>query len=162
VESPDFVLMFMPVESAWIETLRHRQDLFDLAWSQGVALVSHTTLMPVLRTVANLWMVEESHREAREIGERAGELYNQVGLVAERLLRLGNSLRAAGNHYNDAVRGLTGQQGLQGKVERFRQLSARVSRDIPHLEPVHSDLEQERLRQVTAEPERSASGAADD
>jgi DNA recombination protein RmuC len=158
LESPDFVLMFMPVESAWIETMRHHRDLFDLAWNQGVALVSHTTLMPVLRTVANLWMVEESHREAREIGERAGELYNQVGLVAERLLRLGNSLRAAGNHYNDAVRALTGQQGLQGKVERFRQLSARANRDIPSLEPIHSDLEQERLRLVTADAERARGG----
>ncbi|WP_116368481.1 DNA recombination protein RmuC [Parahaliea mediterranea] len=143
--SPDFVLMFLPVEPAYIEALRHSPALFNDAYHRGVVLVSHTTLMPVLRTVANLWMVDRSNREAREISNRAGEIYNQVALVAQRLNRLGNSLRSAGNHYNDTVRALAGQQGLQGKVERFAQLSGRARRDMPELAPVHSDLEQERL-----------------
>ncbi|TXS93713.1 DNA recombination protein RmuC [Parahaliea maris] len=143
--SPDFVLMFLPVEPAYIEALRHSPDLFDSGYQKGVVLVSHTTLMPVLRTVANLWMVDRSNREAREISNRAGEIYHQVCLVAERLNRLGNTLRSAGNHYNDAVRALAGKQGLHGKVERFQELSGRASRPMPELAPVHSDLEQERL-----------------
>ncbi|GAB3283526.1 DNA recombination protein RmuC [Parahaliea aestuarii] len=143
--SPDFVLMFLPVEPAFIEALRHSPELFNDAYQRGVVLVSHTTLMPVLRTVANLWMVDRSNREAREISNRAGEIYNQVSLVAQRLNRLGNSLRSAGNHYNDTVRALAGQQGLQGKVERFQQLSGRARREMPELTPIHNDLEQERL-----------------
>ncbi len=151
VDSPDFVLMFMPVESAFVEALKQRRELFDYAWGKGVVLVSHTTLIPVLRTVSSLWTLEQSTTAARELSARAGELYHQLSLVAERLLRLGSSLRAAGNHYNEAVRGLTGQQGLYGKVDRFRELSARAHREMPGLEPVHADLEDERLRAVTGD-----------
>lgn len=151
VDSPDFVLMFLPVEPAYIEALRRNPTLYNDAFQQGVALVSHTTLMPIMRTVANLWMVEHSHREAREISTRAGEVYNQVSLVAERLQKLGNSLRTTGNHYNDTVRALAGKQGLQGKVERFQQLSARAADTRPEVSPVHLDLEQERLQSLTGE-----------
>ncbi|MFV0276643.1 MAG: DNA recombination protein RmuC [Parahaliea sp.] len=145
--SPDFVLMFTPLEPAWIEAMRRSPELFNSACQKGVILVSHTTLMPVLRTVANLWMVDRGNREAREIALRAGEIYHQVCLVAERLNRLGNTLRSAGNHYNDTVRALAGQKGLQGKVERLRNFSHQASSDLPEMSPVHTDLEQERLGQ---------------
>lgn len=144
--SPDFVLMFLPVEPAYIEALRHNRDLFNYGYQKGVILVSHTTLMPILRTVSNLWMVERSNREAREISTRAGDIYNQVCLVAERLHKLGNTLRSAGNHYNDAVRAVAGKQGLHGKVERFQQISGRANRQMPDIAPLHNDLEQDRLQ----------------
>jgi DNA recombination protein RmuC len=104
--------------------------------------------MPILRTVANLWMIDQSNREAREISTRAGEIYNQVCLVAERLQKLGNTLKAANNHYNQAVKGLAGQQGLHGKVERFRQLSSKASKNLTDLEPIHADIEIERLEAI--------------
>jgi len=145
IGSPDFVLMFMPVEPAYIEAMKHNKDLFNYGYKKGVIMVSHTTLMPILRTVANLWMIEQSNREAREISSRAGEIYNQVCLVAERLLKLGNTLKAANNHYNDTVRGLAGQQGLYGKIERFQQLSTRANKEMVALEPIHADIETDRL-----------------
>jgi DNA recombination protein RmuC len=137
--------MFMPVEPAYIEAMKHNKDLFNYGYKKGVIMVSHTTLMPILRTVANLWMIEQSNREAREISSRAGEIYNQVCLVAERLLKLGNTLKAANNHYNDTVRGLAGQQGLYGKIERFQQLSTRANKEMAALEPIHADIETDRL-----------------
>ena len=145
IGSPDFVLMFMPVEPAYIEAMKHNKDLFNYGYKKGVIMVSHTTLMPILRTVANLWMVEQSNQEAREISSRAGEIYNQVCLVAERLNKLGNTLKAANNHYNDTVRGLAGQQGLYGKIERFQQLSTRANKEMTALEPIHADIENDRL-----------------
>jgi DNA recombination protein RmuC len=145
IGSPDFVLMFMPVEPAYIEAMKHNRDLFNYGYQKGVIMVSHTTLMPILRTVANLWMIEKSNNEAREISSRAGEIYNQVCLVAERLNKLGNTLKAANNHYNSAVRGLAGQQGLYGKVERFQQLSTRANKEMTALEPIHADFENDRL-----------------
>jgi len=143
--SPDFVLMFMPIEPAYIEAMKHNRELFNYGFQKGVILVSHTTLMPVMRTVANLWMVENSNREAREISSRAGDIYNQVCLLAERLYRLGNTLGSAGNHFNDAVKALVGKQGLHGKVERFGQLSNSANRTMPDLGPLHQELEQDRL-----------------
>lgn len=145
VRSPSFVLMFMPIEPAYIEALKHNKELFEYGYKKNIVLVSHTTLIPILRTVSNLWMIERSNAEAREISERAGAIYNQVCVVAEHLNRLGGTLKTVGNHYNKTVTALAGQQGLYGKVERFSQLSAKVSKSLPELEPAHSDFETERL-----------------
>lgn len=145
IGSPDFVLMFMPIEPAYIEAMKHNKDLFNYGYRKGVIMVSHTTLMPILRTVANLWMIEQGNREAKEISSRAGDIYNHVCLVAERLLKLGNTLKAASNHYNDTVIGLAGKQGLRGKVERFQHLSTRANKSMVELEPLHDDIESERL-----------------
>lgn len=145
MRSPSFVLMFMPIEPAYIEAMKHNKDLFEYGYKKGIVLVSHTTLIPILRTVSNLWMIERSNAEAREISEKAGEIYNQVCLVAERLSKLGGTLNTASNHYNNTVKALAGQQGLYGKVERFNKLSAKVSKTLPALEPAHMDFEGERL-----------------
>lgn len=148
MRSPGFVLMFMPIEPAYIEALKHNKDLFEYGYKKGIVLVSHTTLIPILRTVSNLWMVERSNTEAREISERAGDIYNQVCTVAERLAKLGHTLGTVSNHYNSTVTALAGQQGLYGKVERFNQLSVKVSKTLPQLEPAHMDFETERLGMI--------------
>ncbi len=151
IGSPDFVLMFMPIEPAYIEAMKHNRELFDYGYRKNVVMVSHTTLMPILRTVANLWKMDKSNREAREIGRRAGEIYNQVCLVAERLGRLGNSMRAAQGHYNESLTALVGKQGLKGKVERFGELSTQVSKEMPQLEPIEDGLEDRRLESLDTE-----------
>lgn len=145
LESPSFVLMFMPVEPAYIEALKADRGLFDYGYQRNVVLVSHTTLMPVLRTVANLWMVDRSHREVREIADAAGDIYNQLSTLSERLSGLGKSLTAASNHYNSTVTALVGNQGLYGKVDRFKGLSARASKVLPDLESLHVDNEGDRI-----------------
>lgn len=145
MRSPSFVLMFMPIEPAYIEAMKHNKDLFEYGYKKGIVLVSHTTLIPILRTVSNLWMIERSNAEAREISEKAGEIYNQVCTVAERLSKLGGTLNTASTHYNNTVTALAGQQGLYGKIDRFSQLSAKVSKSLPALEPTHMDFESERL-----------------
>lgn len=151
MHSPSFVLMFMPIEPAYIEALKHKKDLFNYGYEKNVILVSHTTLMPILKTVANLWRIEQGNSEAREISEKAGEIYNQVCLVAERLHKLGRTLSTVNNQYNDTVKGLAGKQGLAGKVERFAMLSSKVSKTMPQLETTHNDIEHEKL-ELLAEP----------
>ena len=151
IRSPSFVLMFMPIEPAFIEALKYENDLFAFGYERGIVLVSHTTLIPILRTVANLWAMERSTQEARELGDKAGDIYNQVRKVAERLGKIGGSLSAATNHYNATVKALSGRQGLSGKVERFADLSSKVTKSIPEIEPLHNDVEQESL-ELLAEP----------
>lgn len=145
MRSPSFTLMFMPIEPAYIEALKYDKGLFEYGYKKNIVLVSHTTLIPILRTVSNLWTIERSNAEAREISERAGEIFNQVCTVAERLNKLGGTLKTVSSHYNNTVTALAGQQGLYGKVERFGQLSTKVSKSLPRLEPVHTDIESERL-----------------
>ena len=145
IRSPSFVLMFMPLEPAYIEALKYEKDLFAYGYERGVVLVSHTTLIPILTTVANLWAMERSTREARELGDKAGDIYNQVRKVTERLAKIGGSLGAATNHFNETVTAISGRQGLRGKVERFAEMSSKVTQAIPEIEPLHNDLQSEKL-----------------
>ena len=145
VRSPNFVLMFIAVEAAYIEAMKADTQLFNFGYEKNVILVSHTTLMPILRTVANLWRLERGNAQAREISERAGEIYNQICLVAERLAKLGNTLSAASGHYNSTVTALAGQQGLLGKVERFKDISARANKTAPSVELLHNEFETAKL-----------------
>ncbi|MGB6008878.1 DNA recombination protein RmuC [Castellaniella sp.] len=160
LKSPSFVLMFMPIEPAYIEAMKHNRDLFDYGYRQNVIMVSHTTLMPILRTVANLWMVARSNEQTRALSDMAGGLYNQVAVVAERLQKLGNTLNTVNTHYNSAVTAVAGQQGLYGKVNRFAELSAKANKQMPDLEPMHADIEVQRLQAVIPDTDADAPGAS--
>ncbi len=145
MRSPNFVLMFIAVEPAYIEALKSDPALFNYGYERNVIMVSHTTLMPILRTVANLWRVERGNAEAKEIAEKAGEIYNQICLVAERLSKLGNTLSTVSNQYNSTVTALVGQQGLVGKVERFKTLSAKANKTMPDVELLNNQVDLARL-----------------
>lgn len=151
MRSPNFVLMFIALEPAYMEALKLDSTLFNYGYEKNVILVSHTTLMPILRTVANLWRIERGNREAKEISAKAGEIYNQICLVAERLAKLGGTLSTVSSHYNSTVTALVGQQGLAGKVERFRDLSAKATKTLPDVGLLHQDLEVEKLIALKAE-----------
>lgn len=145
MRSPNFVLMFIAVEPAYIEALKSDPALFNYGYERNVIMVSHTTLMPILRTVANLWRIERGNTEAKEIAEKAGEIYNQICLVAERLSKLGNTLSTVSNQYNSTVTALVGQQGLVGKVERFKTLSAKANKTMPDVELLNNQVDLARL-----------------
>lgn len=151
MRSPSFVLMFMPIESAYIEALKYNKDLFNYGYQKNVIMVSHTTLMPILKTVANLWMVARSNAQAHELSARAGEIYNQVVVVAENLKKLGDTLGTVSNHYNRTVTSLAGRQGLYGKAVRFSELSAKANKTMPELEPLHRDIETEKLELIVTQ-----------
>lgn len=166
MRSPSFVLMFMPIEPAYIEALKHNRDLFNYGYQRNVIMVSHTTLMPILKTVANLWMVARSNEQAYELSNRAGEIYNQVVVVAENLKKLGDTLGTVSGHYNRTVTSLAGKQGLYGKAVRFNELSSKANKVMPALEPMHRDLDLEKLELIvgngTAESPRLTEGEGGD
>ena len=145
MRSPSFVLMFMPIESGYIESLKHDFGLFSFGYSKNIILVSHTTLIPILRTVSNLWMAEKSNKEARQLSDKAGEIYNAVCIVSERFQKLGNTLNSASNHYKETEKALAGAQGLQGKVGRFTEISNKVSKKMPELESPNFEVDVSRL-----------------
>lgn len=140
--------MFMPIEGAYIEAMRHDPSLFDDGCRKNVILVSHTTLMPILKTVSNLWLLARSNAQAQALADGAGELYNQVAMVAERLKKLGDALGTVTRHYNSTVTAVAGQQGLHGKVNRFRDLSLRANRKMPDIQPLAADIESDRLNML--------------
>ncbi|AKO44989.1 DNA recombination protein RmuC [[Haemophilus] ducreyi] len=155
VSSPDFVLMFVPIEPAYIEAMKQDPQLFNYGYERNVVLVSHTTLMPILRTVANLWRTERSNIEAQEISEKAGDIYNQVCMIAERLNKLGNTLNTVNTQYNQTVTALAGRQGLVGKVERFQQLSNKANQIIPKVDMLSNDFETNKLTLIAERVEET-------
>ena len=150
LDSPELVFMFMPIEAAYIEALKFDRELFDEGYRKHVVLVSHTTLLPVLRTVASLWMAYRSRHEAREISAMAGDIYKRARLLAERLEDMGKTLGVVTSKYNKTVTALVGQQGLLGKVERLRRSGANIGEDLPQPETLHPNIEHERLSGLTA------------
>lgn len=159
LDSPAFVFMYMPVEAAYIAALRHDSALYDDAYRRNVILVSHTTLLPVLRMVANVWMRVRSDEQAHELGAHAAEIYNQVAVVAQRLKRLGGTLATVSRHYNDTVTAVAGQQGLYGKITRFADVSARINRSLPDLDVQHLDFIDGRLDEPAGDETEHLSGA---
>jgi len=148
VKSPDFVLMFLPLEAAWLAALQHQPDLFDHGWQRQVVMVSHTTLLPVLKTVANVWRYARSNEQAHHLSALAGDVYNKIVDVAGHLKKLGNNLQTVSNQYNTTVTALAGRQGLYGKAQRFVDLSVKASKPMPDLAALETDLHTNRLEHI--------------
>jgi len=105
-----------------------------------------------LRTVSNLWMLDRSNKETRLIGEKASDLYNSVALISERLDKLGRTLTTASKNYNETVTAVSGTRGLQGKVERFTELSNKANKNMPELEPRFVEFETQKLQIESLKP----------
>jgi DNA recombination protein RmuC len=153
LNSPSFVLMFVPIEAAYIEALRFCPELYEEAYRKNIILVSHMTLLPILKTISNIWRLQNSQDNALALSQKAGDIYNQVCSVAERVQRLGGTLLSANKHYNGVLVSLVGQQGLHGKVERFRDSSIEANRQMPEIDSLHSDLELDRLDAILTQNE---------
>lgn len=132
LNSLDFVLMFVPIEPAFMLAISHDRDLFIDAWQKNVLLVSPSTLLFVVRTVAHLWRQEAQNRNTQENGKRRAELYDKlVGFVTD-LQSLGNRLKQAQNDYETAYNKFTGGRGnVIRQAEMLRQLGVKPSKALP-------------------------------
>ena len=85
LNSPGFVMLFMPIEAAFIEALKADEALYHYAFNKNIILTSQTTLLPLLKTVAYLWLRSDSHQQALALGDEAMAIYNQAALVAQHM-----------------------------------------------------------------------------
>ncbi len=131
VNSLDYVLMFVPIEAAFVDAVRADDSLYRFSIERNVAIVAASTLLATLRTVAGLWRVEDRNRNALEIANRAGLLYDKfVGFVAD-IERLGAQLRRTQEAYDDARDKLSAGSGnLVRQTEELRKLGARTQKQL--------------------------------
>jgi DNA recombination protein RmuC len=131
IRTPDFVLMFVPLEPAFA-LAGERPDLFDEAFSRNVMIVSPTTLVISLRTIASIWRYEYQNRNAQELVRQCTALYEKfVGFVAD-VEEIGRRLKAAQSSYDDAHGKLTSGKGnLIRQVERIRELGLKPAKPLP-------------------------------
>ncbi|MBU3616549.1 DNA recombination protein RmuC [Polynucleobacter sp. JS-Polo-80-F4] len=143
VGSVDFVLMFVPVEPAFLLALKTAPNLYQEALAKNIVLVCPSTLMATLRTVAHLWRQDHQNRNALEIAKQCGNLYDKfVGFVDD-LEKLGQRLDQAQTSYHDAFNKLkTGKGNLIRSAEKVRELGVKPSKNLsPPLIDSSSDFE---------------------
>ena len=131
MDSVDFVLMFVPVEPAFLLALRERPEIFQEAYDRNIVMVSHSTLMATLRTIHNLWKNELVARHHIEIADRAGALYDKFHGFTEDLGRIGKSVNDAQKSYEAALGKLSeGPGNLVRQVEMLKELGAKTNKTI--------------------------------
>jgi DNA recombination protein RmuC len=132
IQTLDFVFIFMPIETAFMLALQHEPALFREAYDKQIILVSPTTLMATLRTVANIWRYHKQHKNAEVIATQAGGLYDQFALVIESLDDLGSQLDKTQKTYQKTRDRLSAGRGnLIGRVENLKKLGAKAKKVLP-------------------------------
>jgi DNA recombination protein RmuC len=132
VEAPDFVVMFVPVEPAFLLALQGDAGLWTDAYKQGILLVGPTTLLYVIRIVSVLWQQEVQARSVQDVMSRGAELYDKfVGFVSD-LEAVGKNLRSADQSYSSAMKKLSeGRGNLIRQVEMLKGLGVRTGKSLP-------------------------------
>lgn len=133
--SPDFVILFMPLEPAFALAFKLKPDLFQEAWDKNVAIVSPTTLLATLRTVAALWKQDRQEKNALEIAKRGGLLYDKFAGLLKDLQNLGEKLGAAQKAHDEVIKKVSeGRGNLIDQVEELKTLGAKAEKTLARLE----------------------------
>ena len=142
VRSLDFVLLFVPIESAFTLALEQDHRLFTQAFEKRIVIVSPTTLMMTLRIIHNVWRFEKQNRNAQEIASKAGALYDKLRGLIEDMDQMGRQLEGVNRTYESAFGKIArGKGNLVRQVEQFRELGAKVKKPLPR--PVVEEAEQD-------------------
>ncbi|MFC4240433.1 DNA recombination protein RmuC [Marinobacter oulmenensis] len=132
LHSPDFVLLFMPIEPAFVAAFQQDENLFAEAFERKIIVVTPTTLLATLRTIENIWRYERQSQNARRIADRAGAVYDKLRVFVEAMERLGSQLHTAQGTYDNAMNTLTrGRGNLISQANRFVELGVRVKKELP-------------------------------
>ncbi|MCC5913445.1 MAG: DNA recombination protein RmuC [Balneolaceae bacterium] len=131
-KSPDFVLMFIPIEPAFGVAMMHDTELYNEAFDMNIIIVSPTTLLATLATIENVWKQEYQNKNAMEIASRGGALYDKFTLFVESMVDIGNRIDQTQKSYDEAMTRLsTGAGNLVRQTEMLKELGAKTSKKIP-------------------------------
>jgi DNA recombination protein RmuC len=131
-ESPDFVLLFMPMESAFSLALQLDNDLYNYAWDRKIVIVSPTTLLATLRTIASTWKQERQVKNALQIAEEGGKMYDKLFAFVEDLTNVGKKMDSAKADYSEAMKKLyDGSGNLVNRAQKMKDLGAKATKALP-------------------------------
>jgi len=128
INTPDYVLMFVPIEPAYLLALSNNNQLYLEALDKNVVLVSTSTLLATLSTVSSMWRQENQKKNVLEIANQAGRLYDQFVNLTDDLIKVGNQLKTVQGSYDTSMKKLTGKGNLIKKVEKIKELGAKTSK----------------------------------
>ncbi|MDP1764725.1 MAG: DNA recombination protein RmuC [Sediminibacterium sp.] len=128
----DYVLLFIPIEPAFLEAVKTDTQLWKYAYDKKIMLVSPTNLLAVLKIIADLWKVELQNKNAIEIAEKAGLLYDKFCGFLENLETVGKKIGEAQSNYDNAFKQLsTGRGNIIGKIEELKKMGANAGKQLP-------------------------------
>jgi DNA recombination protein RmuC len=132
INAPDHVLMFVPNEPALMLALNEDKNLYLNALEKNIVLVSASTLLATLSTVASIWKQEDQKRNALEIAKEGGLLYDKFEGFVQDLIKVGKSLKSSKDSYEDAMSKLTeGRGNIIKKIENLKDLGAKTKKSLP-------------------------------
>ncbi|CAA9892187.1 DNA recombination protein RmuC homolog [Candidatus Methylobacter favarea] len=132
LRSLDFVLLFIPIEAAFIAAFQADEHLFSDAFEYKIVVVTPTTLLATLRTVENIWRYERRNENARAIADKAGVVYDKIRGFVDELDKLGKQLSTVNNTYDGVMNKLTGGHGnLIRHASSFVDLGVKVKKTFP-------------------------------
>ncbi|RMV84671.1 DNA recombination protein RmuC, partial [Pseudomonas amygdali] len=103
VNSPDFVFLFMPVEPAYLVAAEHSPGVFQAAYEKRIAIITATTLLPVLRVVSNLWSIQRQNSSTLQLASMATKVYDKLRVFVEKMDKLGNQIATVQKSYNESI-----------------------------------------------------------
>ncbi|HDS3819171.1 DNA recombination protein RmuC [Morganella morganii] len=160
INSLDYVLMFIPVEPAFLAAVGQESVLLDEALRSNIMLVSPSTLLVALRTIANLWRYEHQHENSQAIAQRAARLYDKLRLFTEEMDGIGQALDKAQSTYHGAMKKLTtGRGNLLSQAESFRELGVEVKRPLDEILVQKARLSEQQDTTADELPEEPANFA---
>lgn len=132
IESPDFVLLFIPIEPAFAMALNEDTSLYNKAFEKNIVIVTPSTLLATLRTIDSMWTNQKQQENAFEIARQAGALYDKFeGFVAD-LVKVGNKIKDSKTEYDNAMNKLVdGKGNLITSVERLKKMGAKAKKSLP-------------------------------
>ncbi|WP_051919588.1 DNA recombination protein RmuC [Basilea psittacipulmonis] len=145
LDTPSYVLMYLPIESAYIEALSQDASIFQYGLDRNVVIVSRSTLLPILRTVSSVWTLAQNKDLIADLSKTANDMFDTVYRLSERLNKLGSSIKTLTKGYNDTITAVVGKQGLQTKIQQFQRLSSRVQKDFIELNEIEDNLDTAKL-----------------
>lgn len=132
VKTLDFVLLFIPIEAAFLSAFEQDPELFRDAYESNIIVVSPTTLLATLRTIQSIWRYERQSKNAEEIASQAGKLYDQIALLSSSMLDVGKHLDNAHKAHDKAINQLSSGRGnLLGRAEKLEKLGAKTKKSLP-------------------------------
>lgn len=144
INSPDFVLLFVPIESSFGIAVQKDAELFSYAWDRKVVIVSPSTLLATLRTISSIWKQERQNRNVLEIARLSGSMYDKfVGFIAD-MESIGRNIRQSQDAYDKALNKLSSGAGnLATTADKIKKLGAKTTKQIDHkfLDPALADDE---------------------